>query len=71
LKATAHHANSSEDESAETDDCARIDREGLHCLHEGLSATETDGSLGAGNAGEGESDQSRTHHARGTKECLF
>src|ERR1035438_5744229 len=37
LKATAHHPNAGEDQTAEADDSARIDGERFECPHERLS----------------------------------
>jgi hypothetical protein len=71
LKPSAHHANSGEDQTAETDDSARINGERLHCLHEGLSATETDGSLSMGNARKREGEENWSHRASGAGEGLL
>jgi hypothetical protein len=50
LKATAHHADSGEDQTAKTDDSTRINREGLKRSHKRLRAREIHRSLSMGNA---------------------
>ena len=50
LKATRHHADSSEDEAAETDNGPRVYGKGFKRAHQGLSAREVHRSLGVGNA---------------------
>ena len=45
LKAPTHHADSSEDEAAETDDSPGVNSERLECPHERLSPREVHRSL--------------------------
>jgi hypothetical protein len=74
LKATTHHADSGEDQAAETDDSARVYGEGLERPHEGLRPGEIHRALCMGdvsNAREGERDQSRPYDARCLEEVSF
>ena len=62
LEATGHHPNAGEDETAETDDSARVHGERLERSHERLSAGEVHRSLGVRDdwkEHEGEGNQSR------------
>jgi hypothetical protein len=52
LDVAAHEIDPSEDQTDETDHCARIFRERLDGLHKGLSAAEADRSLRMSNASE-------------------
>jgi hypothetical protein len=71
LKATAHHPNAGEDQTAEADDRARIDREGFERPHERLSAGEVHRSLCMGYARECERKEGGSHHAESVGERLL
>ena len=64
LKATAHHPNAGEDQTAETDDSTGIDSERFECPHKRLSAGEVHRSLGMGNARKGEHEERRQHYTK-------
>jgi len=49
LEAPRHHPNPSEDQTAETDDRTRVDRECFERPHEGLRSGEVHRSLSVGN----------------------
>ena len=70
LKATTHHPNAGEDQTAETDDSTGIDGERFECPHERLSAGEVHRSLGMGNARECERKEGGSHHAESVGEKL-
>jgi hypothetical protein len=57
LKPSAHHADSGEDETAETDDSTRVYGESFERSHKCLSAGEVDRPLSVGDASEREGEQ--------------
>ena len=71
LEATAHHPYAGEDETAETDDSARVDGERLERPHERLSPGEVHRSLGVSNARKRERKEGRSQHAKRVGECLL
>jgi len=74
LKATAHHPDSGEDQTAKTDDSTRVDGEGFERPNECLCPGEVHRALclcDIGHARECESDQRRPCHARYMEEVSF
>ena len=55
MKSPTHHAYSGEDQTAETDDSTRIDREGFKRSHKRLSTREIHRALRVSDVREGES----------------
>jgi hypothetical protein len=64
LKTTTHHADSGEDESAETDDGACVDGERFERSHERLCSGEVHRPLGVSRAGDGEGEEGEYERAK-------
>ena len=70
LETTAHHPYAGEDQSAETDDSARVDSERLERPHERLSPGEIHRPLCVSNASERERKESGRHDAKRVNEFV-
>jgi len=68
LKSSRHHADASEDQTTETNDGARIDRERFERPHEGLSPGEIHRSLSVRNSREGKDEKDGRHGANMVRE---
>jgi hypothetical protein len=64
LKTPTHHADSRENEPAETDDSPSVNRKSFETSHQRLCAGEVHRSLGMGNARECERNKGWPHHTR-------
>jgi len=71
LKTTTHHADSGEDESAETDDSTRINRKSFEGCHQRLCPGEVHRSLSVRHTREGKSYESGCDRADGVGKGLF
>jgi hypothetical protein len=71
LKSPTHHADSCENEAAETDDGAGVYRKSFERPHKRLSSREVHRSLGVGNTSECQGNQGWTHRSRNTNKFLF
>jgi tetratricopeptide (TPR) repeat protein len=70
-KATAHHPDSGENESAETDDRARVNGEGFEGSHQRGRPGEVHRPLGVGNARERECKKGGSHRTDGREKRGF
>ena len=71
LKTTAHHPNPSENESAETDNSARVDSKGFERSHQGLCPREIHRSLGMCSCGKRECHEGWCESAYGATHGFF